>query len=492
MFIIVIAPECAPVAKVGGLGDVIHGLSRELAIRGHAVEIILPKYDCLRYDRVRGLTRYCSDLMVPFHREWIRCEVYFGWVDDLKCFFIEPQSSHRFFQRGVFYGQHDDVERFAFFSRAALEFMLKTGKHPEIIHCHDWQTALVPVLYYEMYQRLGMTHPRVCFTLHNVGHQGLHGESVLRQVGLDPGALMRTDRLLDDFRPGAVNLMKGGIVYSNAVTTVSPRYAHEIQHTQLGMGLQRTFERHQGKLCGILNGVDYNVWNPEVDPHLARRYGVATLADKYANKEALRDRLWLRHDFKPIVAFVGRLDHQKGVHLIFQAVPYCLERGCQFVLLGSSPHGHVNEAFQRLKQHYNDHPDCHLEIGFDEDLAHKIYAGADLFLVPSEYEPCGLTQMMALKYGTVPVVRGTGGLADTVFDADYGHKPYQQRNGYVFDDYNWPGLESALRRAIGMWFTYPQHFRELMVNGMRCDYSWNVPGQNYLNVYNWIKEPVRS
>jgi starch synthase len=309
MFIVMIAPECAPVAKVGGLGDVVQGLSKEMGLRGHAVEIILPKYDCLRYDRIFGLTKTYADLYVPFHNQWVHCDVYFGFADGLKCFFIEPHSAHNFFNRGVFYGHHDDGERFAFFCRAALEFMLKTHKHPDVIHCHDWQTALVPVLLCEMYQRLGMTHPRVCFTLHNLGHQGLHGEHILRQVGLDPGRLLTADRLRDDHHWGALNLLKGGIVYSNFVTTVSPTYAREIRHTPLGMGLQRTLGVHEQKFGGILNGIDYNVWNPETDGHLARRYGLGALPDKYANKEALRKRLWLRHDFKPLVSFVGRLDH---------------------------------------------------------------------------------------------------------------------------------------------------------------------------------------
>jgi starch synthase len=484
-----VAAECAPAAKVGGLGDVVHGLSKELSIRGHAVEIILPKYDCMRYDRIFGLTLAYGNLWVPFHDQWVKCDVYFGFVDGLKCFFIDPQSSHNFFNRGLFYGHQDDAARFAFFSRAALEFMLKSNKHPDVIHCHDWQTGLVPVLLYEIYQHLGMTHPRVCYTLHNVGHQGLQGEHILRQVGLNPAALMNHDRLLDDHRPGAVNLMKGGIVYSNFVTTVSPTYANEIRNSSLGMGLQRILGVHHQKFGGVLNGVDYSAWNPALDPHLARRYSAENLPDKYANKEALRERLWLRHDFKPLLAFVGRLDHQKGVHLVFDAVPYCLSNNCQFVLLGSSPHGHINDAFWNLKRRFNDHPDCHLEIGYNEELAHLIYAGADLILVPSEYEPCGLTQIIGLKYGTVPVVRNTGGLADTVFDANFAPRPYHERNGYVFNDYNWPGLESALSRAIGLWNHYPKYFRELIFNGMRYDFSWNYPGQHYLNIYNHIKQP---
>ncbi|MGO9201626.1 MAG: glycogen synthase [Limisphaerales bacterium] len=488
MFIIMIATECAPAAKVGGLGDVVYGLSRELAVRGNAVEVILPKYDCMRYDRIFGLAKCFSDLWVPYYNQWIHCDVYFGFADGVKCFFIDPHSQHNFFNRRRFYCEQDG-ERFAFFCRAALEFMLKANKHPEVIHCHDWQTGLAPVLLYEIYQRLGMTHPRVCYTLHNVAHQGHQGEHILRQAGLNPGALMNPDRLLDDRYPACANLMKGGVVYSNFVTTVSPTYAREIRTTNLGMGLQRILNVHHQKFGGVINGIDYNVWNPELDPLIARRYSIATLQDKYANKQSLRERLWLRHDFKPLVAFVGRLDYQKGVNLILDAAPYCLDHGCQFVLLGSSPHGHVNEAFWRLKQRFNDHPDCHLEIGYNEELAHLVYAGSDLLLAPSEYEPCGLAQLIALRYGTVPVVRNTGGLADTVFDADYAPRPYHERNGYVFNDCNWTGLESALRRAIGMWYIYPQYFRELMANGMRYDWSWNHSGRDYLNIYNYIKAP---
>jgi starch synthase len=188
------------------------------------------------------------------------------------------------------------------------------------------------------------------------------------------------------------------------------------------------------------------------------------------------------------VSYIGRLDHQKGVGLIKDAIFYCLSNGCQFILLGSSPDHGINNDFLQLKRQLNDNPDCHIEVGFNEELSHLIYAGSDMILVPSLFEPCGLTQMIALKYGTVPVVRSTGGLRDTVFDADYAYRPYHERNGYVFNDFNFNGIESALRRAIGMWYSYPQHFRELMANGMRYDFSWKDPGQHYLNIYEYIRD----
>ena len=488
MYIVMTSSECAPVAKVGGLGDVIQGLSYELSVRGNHVEVILPKYDCMRYDRIFGLHKVHGDLWVPYYDRWIHCDVYFGFVEGLKCFFIDPHSDHNFFNRGVFYGHLDDPARFAFFSRAALEFLLKTKRHPDVIHCHDWQTGLVPVLLFEMYKQLGMTHPRVCYTLHNLGHQGVTGDHILRQSGLNPAHFMTPDRLRDHSHPNAVNLMKGGIVFSNFVTTVSPRYAEEIKSTNLGTGLQHTLWVHRQKFGGVLNGIDYNVWNPEIDPRIPHCYTVDSLQDKYANKGALRARVWLRHEFKPIVAVVSRLDHQKGVDLIRHAIFYSLANECQFVLLGSSPEPRINDEFWSLKRYLNENPDCHLEIGYDDELAHLIFAGSDMIVIPSAYEPCGLTQMIALKYGTVPIVRNTGGLGDTVYDANYSHKPFHERNGYVFNDYNREGLESALRRAMGLWFDYPVYFRQLMVNGMRLDYSWNHPATHYLNIYGYIKE----
>ncbi|ESQ16842.1 MAG TPA: glycogen synthase [Chromatiaceae bacterium] len=488
LFIVHITPEMAPVAKVGGLADVVFGISRELSIRGNHVEIILPKYDNLRYDHIYELHEVYRDLWVPWYEGAIHCTVYFGFVHDRKCFFIEPHSPDNFFNRGTIYGFVDDVLRYAFFSRAAMEFLWQAGKHPDIIHCHDWQTALVPVFLYEFYQQLGMTHPRVCMTIHNFKHQGVTGAELLRATGLhQPERFMDWLRMGDNHHKDALNMLKGGIVYSNFVTTVSPRYAFETKDLGQGFGLEPTLHTHHMKYGGVVNGIDYDVWNPEVDYHIPVRYGIDNLDDKYENKRALRHRLMLADNEKPIVAFIGRLDPQKGLELVRHAIFSSLERGSQFVLLGSSPYQGINDDFWGLKHMLNDSPDCHLEIGFDEDLAHLIYAGADIMLVPSQFEPCGLTQLIALRYGTIPVVRTVGGLADTVFDKDYSDRPLHLRNGYRFDNYDVPGLESALGRAIDCYYQYPEHFRELIKNAMRADYSWNHPGQDYLNIYDFIR-----
>jgi starch synthase len=378
--------------------------------------------------------------------------------------------------------------RFAFFSRAALEFLFKTDRRPDVIHCHDWQTGLVPVLLFEIYKYIGMDRQRVCYTIHNFKHQGICGENILWLTGLNRrDYYFHYDRLRDNFNPGAINMMKGGIVYSNFVTTVSPQHAWEARYTDQGFGLGHTLQTHEVKFGGILNGVDYDEWNPEIDGRIAARYGPDTLDAKYANKDALRDRFWLRKDFKPIVAFVGRLDPQKGVHLIKHALYYSLALGAQFVLLGTSPEPGINADFWRLKEQFNDDPDCHLELGFNEELSHLIYAGADLFVVPSLFEPCGLTQMISLKYGTVPVVRAVGGLVNTVFDKDHSDKPLDERNGFVFHQSDTLAIESALYRAIGLWYSYPDDFRALMLNGMRYDFSWNWPGHHYCQVYEMIR-----
>jgi starch synthase len=483
MHIVMVACECAPVVKVGGLGDMVHGLSSALAAGGNTVEVILPRYDVLRYEHIWDLQKSHSGLWVPYHDQWVHCDVHFGIADGLRCFFIEAHSPHNFFNRGRVYGERDDAERFAFFSRAAMEFLLKSGKSPDVIHCHDWHTGLVPVLLYEMYQHYGMTRPRACYTLHNVGYQGVTGEHVLRQVGLNPRALLTPERLLDPGHRGAANLLKGGIVYSNRVTTVSPRYATEVRQTSLGHGLQQTLDTHAGKFEGVLNGIDYAVWSPQTDPHIARHYAPASLKDKYRNKEALRHRLLLRDEFRPIVAVVSRLDRQKGADLIEHAVHFSLASEAQFALLGSALEPAISDAFWRLKHRYNDNPDCHLELGYDEELAHQIYAGADIIVIPSVYEPCGLTQMIAMKYGVVPVVRATGGLADTVFDANYSDADFYARNGYVFTEQTPAGLESALRRAIGLWYRYPEYFAQLRLNGMNADHSWARPAARYLEIY---------
>jgi starch synthase len=442
----------------------------------------------MRYDHIWGLHIAYFDLWVPWYNYYIRCTVWFGFVHGRKCYFIEPHSPDRFFNRGAYYGFPDEHMRFAFFTKAALEFMLKSGKRPDVIHTHDWQTALLPVLLYEICAHHGMAGQRVCHTIHNFRHQGIAGANVLWATGLGrPERYYAKDRLGDDFNPSAINFTKGAIAYSNFISTVSPTHAGEVCSSDQAFGLSHVIRLHRGKFGGILNGLDYDMWNPETDRLIAANYTVDDVDRKFISKRALRRRLLLADSFKPIVASVGRLDSQKGVNLIRHALFYSIWHGGQFVLLGSSPERGINDYFWHLKRHLNDDPDCHLEIGYDEELAHLVYTGADMVVVPSLFEPCGLSQLIAMRYGTVPVVRKVGGLADTVFDREYSDRSSAERNGFVFEHPDYGGLESAMVRAFGLWNHYPEKFRELMINGMRADYSWSRPGQDYVNVYDYIR-----
>jgi starch synthase len=386
------------------------------------------------------------------------------------------------------YGYDDDALRYAFFCKAALEFLAVSGKRPDVLHCHDWHTGLLPVLLYEQYGH-ALGEQRVCYTIHNFCHQGLTGPEVLWATQLGRVEhFLHPDRLGDDTHHGAVNPMKGGVVYSNFVTTVSDNHAAEARYGDSGFGLGHALWKHQDKFGGVLNGVDYDVWNPEVDPYIPVRYSADEIERKYANKDALRERFLLRKTWSPVVAFVGRVDEQKGMHLVHHALFQTLASGGQFVLLGQEQKHHgINGHFQHLKAHLNDNPDCHLELSYEEELAHLVLAGADLLVVPSLFEPCGLIPLMAMRYGTVPVVRETGGMRDTVFDRDHSGRDHSQRNGYVFRHTDNQAIESALQRALGLWFHHPEEFRTLMINGMRADYSWARPGDHYVNIYEHIR-----
>jgi starch synthase len=488
MKITMIAPECAPVAKVGGLADVVVGLANDLDRRGNEVEIILPKFDCLRYDLISDLVKIHEDLWTPWYAGAIRCTVWSGLVHGkTRCLFIESHSKDNFFGRGAVYGFPDDTLRFAFFSKASMEFLFKSGRRPDIVHCHDWPTGLVPVLFDEIYKSLGMDSTRICFTIHNFRHQGIAGPHILHAIGLGrPEYFLTQEKLGDVAYRNSLNFMKSGIVYSHFVTCVSPQYAWEAKYTDQGCGLSPLLNQVAGKFEGVLNGLDYEVWDPEKDKYIPVKFSSEAMEGKHLVKESLRDRLGLRKDTKPIIAFIGRLDAQKGIPLIKHTLFYALSHGAQFILLGTSPDPKITRDFTILQKQFTKHPDCAIELSFNEELSHLIYAGADFVIVPSLYEPCGLTQMIALKYGTVPVVRSVGGLANTVFDWDYSEKPKEERNGYTFQHTDTRAVESGLYRALDLWYNRPKDFSQLMVNGMRCNYSWEVSSGKYQEIYEKI------
>ncbi|MEM0982069.1 MAG: glycosyltransferase, partial [Cyanobacteria bacterium P01_H01_bin.58] len=255
-----------------------------------------------------------------------------------------------------------------------------------------------------------------------------------------------------------------------------------------GFGLGHTLHVKEFKFSGILNGVDYSIWNPELDTHIPYPYTLSTFEDKVLNKKALRERLILRASDQPLIAYIGRLDEQKGVHLVHHAMYYALNRGAQFVLLGSATDKRINDWFWHEKTHLNENPDVHLELSFNEELAHLIYAGADMMVVPSNFEPCGLTQLISMKYGTVPIVRGVGGLVSTVFDWDYdkAHEP-EERTGFVFYETDNYALESAMNRALDLYYDEAELFKQLAAQGMQYDYSWSSSGDEYIELYDFIR-----
>lgn len=494
MYIINIASELAPVAKVGGLADVTLGLSRELSWKSHDVDIIIPKYDCMNSEEVRDLMLVEPELLSLYDGKLYPNLVWMGWVENLKVYFIEPHHPRFFFNRGCYYGCADDIERYLYFSRAAIEFMYKRELNADIIHLHDWQSAVIAPLYYDVYKAKGYNKPKIAFTIHNIEYQGLCSPGNLDMIGLDGPSYLVPDKLQDNKDHGLINLLKGGIVYSDMVTTVSPNYSKEVLTPQGGRGLDQTLLRYESKFSGILNGIDYSYWNPEIDRYLPAHFSSRempankkdhnTLDKKAYIKRVLRETLMLDEVHRPIIGCIARLVPQKGIDLIEFTMHYAIAHQAQFVLLGSSPIPAINEKFQRLKQRYQNHPHVSITLHHQEELAHLIYAGSDIFIVPSLFEPCGLTQMIALKYGTIPIVRKTGGLADTIFDVDSPDESLAEANGYVFETPSNAGIESALNRAVDCWFNNPEKWRHLMVHGMNIDFSWNHPSDAYLQAYN--------
>ncbi|KAL7089308.1 hypothetical protein ACP275_13G179600 [Erythranthe tilingii] len=485
LHVIHIAAEMAPVAKVGGLGDVVTGLSKALQKKGHLVEIILPKYDCMRHELVRDLKLLDVPVESYFDGHLFKNKIWVGTVEGLPVYFIEPQHPSRFFSRGQFYGERDDFKRFSFFSRAALELLLQAGKRPDIIHCHDWQTAFVAPLYWDLYVAKGLNSARICFTCHNFEYQGAARASDLESCGLDVYQLNRPDRMQDNSAKDRVNPVKGAIVFSNIVTTVSPSYAQEVRTAQGGQGLHGTLNSHSKKFVGILNGIDTDAWNPATDPLLEVQYNSSDIEGKAENKEALRRQLGISSaDLRqPLVACITRLVPQKGVHLIRHAIYRTLELGGQFVLLGSSPVPQIQREFEDIENHFRTHEHARLLLKYDESLAHLIYAASDMFIIPSIFEPCGLTQMIAMRYGAIPIVRKTGGLNDSVFDVDDDTIPVHFRNGFTFLTADEQSFNNALERAFHHYKHDADGWKQLVQKDMRIDFSWDTSSLLYEELY---------
>lgn len=489
MYIVHIASELAPIAKVGGLGDVVYGLSKEQQKNGNRVEIILPKYDVLKYDSIKDFTLEMSDLWSFESGSSVHNTVWKGEVDHLTTYFIEPHSQSYYFNRGHIYGSSDDIERFLYFSRAALEFLYKQGRKPDIIHIHDWPTAIVAPLIEYLYRDLGFQVGGVVLTIHNIQYQGKCTPSHLTRIGLRGEDFRSFDRMQDPENLFCLNILKGGLVYSDYVTTVSPRYREEIKTKEGGSGLDSVVRAYHSKIRGILNGIELETWNPAKDPHLPYPYPPnPTFIDtvrkqKMENRKALFDKLHVQFTNTPLVSCVTRLTKQKAPHLIKSAIHYTLSKNGSFVLLGAANDPETQQEFNHLKDYYKDNPRLYIGLYFDESLAHLIYAASDAFIIPSLFEPCGLTQMIAMRYGAVPIARKTGGLADTVLDVDDPNIPSEEKTGFSFETADEGGVHYALERVFKTFYHEPKQWESLIKNCLNKDFSWKKSAISYQKVY---------
>ncbi|PNW71709.1 hypothetical protein CHLRE_16g665800v5 [Chlamydomonas reinhardtii] len=502
MHIIHITAEMAPIAKVGGLGDVVTGLAKAALARGHFVTVMLPFYECLPKDQIEGLKHEC-DIEVPKGYRWdgeirvgpLKTSVFWGRVQGCPVYLIKPadDTNCNIFRGGRIYGgSYNEMEAYLYFCRACLEYLNVSQQNPHVLQLHDWHAAAASMLYWDVYNPNGFSRTRLMLTIHNLDNTGETRQDEFFFTGVPGENFATIDKALDErtigHNPERLNLMKGGIVYCNAVTTVSPTYANEVLNGGAAGWLRSTFARPElrSKFHGILNGIDCEEWNPATDALLPANFDADRPAGKALCKEFLQKGLGLEVDpRKPLVAVVSRLVPQKGIHLIKAALFRTVEKGGQFVLLGS---GHSDPAFRQLADgQFKDHPNCRLKIMYSERLAHMIYAAADVVVVPSMFEPCGLTQMIALRYGAVPLVRRTGGLADTVFDVDGpAGGPAQPRNGFVFDGSDDGALHGALDRALTLYTTQPERWAALQQDNMRLDVSWGKSAKSYVDVYRSI------
>ncbi len=486
MEIVHLTTEIAPFAKVGGLADVIYGLSHAQVKNQDHVEVILPKYEKLNLSLIEPYEVIVHDLMVLYAEKEHHCTVWQGKMHGILVTLIESHDATGFFEREHIYGYPDDTSRFTYFSVACMEILKMREKKPDIIHIHDWPTALVAPLV-----KKALFPSRVVFTIHNLAYQGICDEKTFNQTGLDAKSYLTPDLLQDVQYPHLLNLLKGALVYADAVTTVSPTYAKEILSFSLGGLMHKVLQKYEKKIVGILNGIDFQFWNPSQDLHLPHSYSheeiqnsVPFLQNKLKNKEHLRRTLGLNENSpSPLVAVIARLCPQKGPDLIQHAIHTTLKMGGQFVLIGTTTDPETHDSFYALKCELAPSCQVHIELSYNESLAHLLFAAADLFLVPSLFEPCGLTQMIAMRYGTLPLVRETGGLVDTVFDIDNAELPEKKRNGFSFLPYSAEGIERCLERAFALFRSDPLKWRNMMEVGMKTDFSWEAPAKTYHDLY---------
>ncbi|MBR3816436.1 MAG: glycogen synthase GlgA [Clostridia bacterium] len=472
MKVLYVTSEALPFMASGGLGDVAGSLPQALRKRLIGCRVVMPLYDTIKQELKDKMT-FITNISVPVAWRRQYCGIFQAKHEGVIYYFIDNQY---YFKRDTIYGHYDDAERFTFFARAVLEILPVIDFKPDIIHCNDWQSALTPVFYSAFYSKDPWYHGiKTVFTIHNIQYQGTYGMELVNDViGLTPetAGLVEYD--------GDVNFMKGAIECSNKVTTVSPSYANEILDPWYSHGLDTILRDRQWKLQGILNGIDVKNYDPETDKAIARNYTVKDVkAGKAECKAELQRELGLpeRADV-PVIGLVSRLVSHKGLDLIKGILDELLyTTDVQFAIVGSGDWQYEN-FFKEMAAKYPDK--MGVKIGFIPALARKVYAGADLFLMPSKSEPCGLSQMVALRYGTVPIVRETGGLRDSITDSGDG-----EGNGFTFKTYNAHDMLGAIRRGLGA-YANGEYWDTLVNRAIECDYSWGKSASEYIKMYKQI------
>lgn len=474
--VLFVAAEAVPFAKTGGLADVAGSLPKQLRNQGADVRVIMPKYSSIPAQYREQLTlKHRTTVTVGWRQQY--CGVEALEHEGVPVYFIDNEA---YFKRSGLYGYYDDAERFAYFCRAVLEVLPHLDFVPDVIHCNDWHTGMVSVLLNAHYRHdPHYQHIRTIFTIHNLRYQGVFAKEILPDLLGLGWEYFNTDCL--EFYD-QVSFMKGGIVFSNVITTVSKTYAEEVQYEYFGEKLEGLLRKRRTDLVGIVNGIDYDVYNPATDSHLAVRYDAGSVNQKYENKVKLQELLGLPvKRGTPLLAIISRLVAPKGLDLIAHILDELITgEDIQLVVLGTGE-ARYESMFQQAAWKYPHKVSAN--IHFSEALAHQLYAAADIFLMPSQYEPCGIGQLIALRYGALPVVRETGGLKDTV-------QPYNKYtglgNGFSFSNYNAHDLLFTVKKALGLYYDKPV-WMKIIQNAMQTDYSWRQSAQQYHSIYRRLR-----
>ncbi len=475
------ASEVVPFAKTGGLADVSGALPVELEKLGHDVKVFMPKYYSVEEHKFNlEYLKWASPM--PIRVAGITYDVHLHKSklpdSNVEIFFID--CPHFFHRHNLYTDEWDEDQRFICFSKAVIETLQRLKWTPDLVHCNDWQTGLIPLYIRENYSWDKMYEKTsTLFTIHNVGYQGKFSTQTLLNAEIDADLFYNGGKIEHE---GTVNFLKTGISFADVISTVSETYARELLTPEFSFGMEKVLQYREKDFYGIVNGIDYSIWNPETDKLIPHHYSAEDLSGKELNKEELLKRFSMEYKKDiPVIGIVSRLAIQKGFDLIQQALPQFMELDAKWVILGSGEQEYEN-MFQALRDQQPDKVGVY--IGYNNELAHLIEAGADIFLMPSHYEPCGLNQIYSLKYGTVPVVRKTGGLADSVKDwNEFNELGYGSGNGFSFVDYKPEALIHAVKRAINDYHNKPV-WQKIQLNGMKKDFSWKHSAIEYEKLYN--------